>query len=77
MSGCGERVVSTPIFPPSADIKALQEAKPTPTVDILTDAKAEAAYNAEVEGWGDRLSAAGRRVCRWFAAQGAVVDCGD
>lgn len=66
-----------PIFPPSADIDALQEAKPMPTVDILTDARAEAAYNAEVEGWGDRLSAAGRRVCRWFAAQGTVVDCAE
>lgn len=66
-----------PVLPPSADIEALQEPKPAPPVEIVTDAQAEAAYNAEVEGWGDRLSAAGRRVCRWFAAQGVVVRCAD
>jgi len=74
-SGCGERVRSTPIFPPSADVAALQEAKPVPTDDIVTDARAEARYNAAVESWGDRVSAAGVRVCRWFNANGAKFDC--
>ncbi|MFN3991266.1 MAG: hypothetical protein ACK4IS_13540 [Erythrobacter sp.] len=55
-------------------IARLQEAKPAPTPDIVTDAKASERYNAEVESWGDRLSAAGRRVCRWMQDNGAAFD---
>lgn len=61
-SGC-----TTPgaIHPPVDDLKALVEPKPVPTDDIATSQKAADDYSASVEGWGDRLSAAGGRVCRW------------
>jgi len=42
---------------------------------VITDARAEAHYNAAVESWGDRVSAAGVRLCRWFNANGAKFDC--
>lgn len=37
-----------------------------PGDEIATDAEAEAHYNAAVEGWGDRISSAGARLCRFF-----------
>lgn len=55
-------------FPPLADVKAATEAKPVPDDAIATDPVAEAHYNADVESWGDRLSAAGGRLCRFFEA---------
>lgn len=75
--GCGPTVSQRPIFPPRAEVQRLQEAKPAPTADIVTDAKASEIYNAEVESWGDRLSAAGRRMCRWMNDNGADFDCAD
>lgn len=53
-------------YPPLADLRAVTEAKPLPTDAIATDPQAEAQYNADVEGWGDRISAAGARLCRFF-----------
>lgn len=55
-------------YPPLADLKAVTEAKPVPGDEIATDPVAEAHYNADVESWGDRLSAAGARLCRFFEA---------
>jgi hypothetical protein len=53
------------IHPPVDDLKAAVEAKPTPTADIATSQKAADDYSASVEDWGDRLSSAGGRLCRW------------
>lgn len=58
--------VSAGGFPPPADLQAATEAKPVPGDEIATDAEAEAHYNAAVEGWGDRISSAGARLCRFF-----------
>jgi uncharacterized lipoprotein YajG len=73
VTGCAEHVRTLVRTPPAADLKAATEAKPIPTVDILTSAKAEADYNASVEGWGDRISAAGARICRWSVDVGAKL----
>lgn len=62
--------------PPIADIHAATEAKPRPTSDILTDPAADARYNAAVEGWGERVRAAGVRVCRFYQRVGVKVECG-
>jgi hypothetical protein len=62
-------------FPPRADLVAATEAKPRPTADIVTDSKASAEYNAAVESWGDRVGAAGGRLCRYFREIGMKVDC--
>lgn len=61
-SGCTS---SGAIPPPAADLKAVVEPKPVPGDDIATSDQANADYNASVEGWGDRISAAGGRLCRW------------
>ena len=63
------------MFPPSADVKALVEPKPRPGPDIVTSARAAAEYDVAVETWGERLSAAGGRVCRWLSANGMTIDC--
>ena len=62
-------------YPPQADLQALAEVKPKPTAAILTDPAANDRYNAALESWGDRLSAAGLRLCRYFKAQGMTVEC--
>jgi hypothetical protein len=56
---------SGPIAPPADDLKAVVEPKPVPTDDIATSDQANADYSAAVEGWGDRISSAGGRLCRW------------
>lgn len=53
------------IHPPVDDLKAAVEPKPVPTAEIATSQKAADDYSASVEGWGDRISAAGGRLCRW------------
>jgi len=53
------------IHPPVDDLKALVEPKPVPSDDIATSQKAADDFSASLEAWGDRLSAAGGRVCRW------------
>lgn len=53
------------IHPPVADLAAAVEPKPVPSDDIATSQKAADDYSASVEGWGDRVSAAGGRLCRW------------
>ena len=61
-SGCAEQAA---IHPPVADLKAVVEPKPVPSDDIATSQKAADDYSATLEGWGDRISAAGGRLCRW------------
>lgn len=78
VSGCGERArPATPSSVSAADLKAVTEAKPAPTDEILTDAKANDRYNAAVELWGERLWRAGTRICRAAVADGAKLpfDC--
>jgi len=72
-SGCGEQVVSTPIFPPRADL--VVEEKPVPTDDIVTSAQASAEYDVAVEGWGERGWLQVARICRWAKGHGMVVEC--
>lgn len=62
-------------LPPAADVTAVVERKPAPTEAILTDPAASARYNSAVEAWGDRISAAGGRLCRYFANLGMEADC--
>lgn len=61
-SGC-----ETPgaIHPPVDDLRAVVEPKPAPGDDIATSQKAADDYSASLEGWGDRISAAGGRICRF------------
>lgn len=61
-SGC---TTSDAIHPPVADLKAAVEPKPVPGDAIATSDQANADYNAALEAWGDRLHAAGARICRW------------
>jgi hypothetical protein len=58
-------------------LRALTEPKPVPTDAIASDPVAAENYNADVEGWGDRLSRAGGRVCRHAKANGMPLpfDC--
>jgi hypothetical protein len=60
-------------MPPLADLAV--EAKPRPSIDTLTSAKAAADYDVAVEGWGDRGWLQVGRLCRWAKANGAKVDC--
>lgn len=62
VSGC-----ETPgsVHPPVPDLQAAVEPKPIPPDEIATSQKAADDYSASVEGWGDRVSAAGGRICRW------------
>lgn len=73
VSSCARPERLTPIYPPSADLMALTEAKPVPGVEILTSEAAANRHDAAVESWGDRLSAAGARVCRWAVDNGAKL----
>jgi hypothetical protein len=61
-SGCG---TSGAIHPPVDDLKAAVEPKPVPTDEIAVSQKAADDFSAAIEGWGDRVSAAGARICRW------------
>jgi len=62
-------------FPAAADLVAVTEAKPKPSPDILTDPAASDRYGASVESWGERVQAAGVRLCKFFVAQGMKVGC--
>lgn len=66
VSACG----SSAGFPRLADLRAATESKPVPSDEIATDPVANAHYNADVEGWGDRVHSAGERLCRFFARAG-------
>jgi hypothetical protein len=60
-----------------ADVKAAIEPKPVPPIEIVTSAQAAARYNIEVETWGERVSRAGGRICRWTVDNGGKLpfDC--
>lgn len=63
-------------YPSRALLRAATEAKPIPGDEIVTDPVASARYNAEVEGWGDRLYVAGAGLCRFFKDTGMKgLDC--
>lgn len=64
------------VLPSHLDIEAVAQAKPKPTAAILTDPKANDLYNHEVEAWGDRIHAAGLRLCRFYKDLGEAVTCG-
>lgn len=68
-SGCATSGIP---LPPADDLKAVTEAKPVPSDDIATSQKAADDYSATVEAWGDRISAAGGRICRWAEHFGSV-----
>lgn len=57
-------------YPDPKDVAAITEAKPRPSENILTDPDADARYNSALEGWGDRLHAAGLRLCRFYQRTG-------
>lgn len=40
---------------------------------IVNDARVRAQYDADVENWGERVQAAGGRLCRWFVGTGATL----
>jgi hypothetical protein len=61
---------TTSAYPPPQDIVEVTEAKPTPGADILTDPAAGDRYDSAIEGWGDRVRAAGMRLCRFYARTG-------
>jgi hypothetical protein len=64
------------IPPPAADLKAVIEPKPVPSDEIATSQKAADLFSAEIEAWGDRISAAGARLCRWTERTHKVrLDC--
>lgn len=73
LSACATKPIATP---PRADVQALVEPKPKPSADILSDPAASDRYNSAVEGWGDRLSSAGKRLCVYFQSTGMDVECG-
>jgi hypothetical protein len=72
-SACEPRERIRPLFPPVADVKAATEAKPVAPPEIVTSAQANARYNIEVEAWGERVSRAGGRICRWVTDNGGEL----
>lgn len=73
VSACAPRERLKPSFPPYADLEAAIEPKPEAPADIVTSAKAAAAYDVAVESWGERVWRAGGRICRWAAESGAKL----
>ncbi len=72
-SACGK---PGSIAPPANDLLAVVEAKPIPTAEIATSQLAADLHSAEIESWGDRISAAGGRLCRWTERTHKVkLDC--
>ena len=61
---------TTSAFPSRQDIVEVTEAKPAPGPDILTDPEAGDRYDSAIEGWGDRVRAAGMRLCRFYERTG-------
>ncbi len=74
-TGCGGPGSLKAGFPPPADLVAVTEPKPQPGPDIVTSAQASEDYNAAVEGWGDRVSDAGARICRFHKRLGMKISC--
>lgn len=74
-SACDKRVSIEMPKPPVADIEAVTAPKPKPVGDIVNDDKAAARHSEALESWGEGLSAAGVRLCRWFHDAGVPVVC--
>lgn len=72
-ASCDERVISTPIYPPRADLQV--EARPVPGPEIVTSAQANGAFQVEKDSWGARGWATVGRLCRWAKRNGMTVDC--
>jgi hypothetical protein len=54
-------------------LQAVTETKPIAPVEIVTSQQAADQYSADVEAWGDRVSAAGGRICRWVVETGGKI----
>lgn len=74
-TACGGQVSVRSSFPPRADLEAVTETKPAPTIAIVESAQAAEHYNAAVEAWGDRVAAAGARLCKFYQTIGMTVRC--
>ncbi len=55
-------------YPPVALL--VSEPSPVPTIDILTSAQANVAYQAAKDGWGQRADAARHAICIWMKTRG-------
>lgn len=73
VSACGNQGKIRAALPSAADLTV--EPKPMPSVDILTNSKAEAKYNSEIESWGDRGWSTVARLCRWAREHGSPAAC--
>lgn len=74
VSACTPKERLQPIFPPSVDLKLVISPKPKAGPEIVTSAQAAAEYDIAVETWGDTVSKAGQRICRWAENNGAKLD---
>jgi len=77
VSACAGKERLQPIFPSSADLEAVTAEKPIAPPEIATSAQAAAEYDISVEVWGEGVSRAGGRICRWAVNNGAKLpfDC--
>ena len=73
VSGCAGRVKVSLAYPPVPDIQAVTEPKPDAPIEIVTSQRAADEYSADVEAWGDRVSSAGGRICRWVTETGGKL----
>jgi hypothetical protein len=73
VQGCGAPGQIRPVFPSAIDLAA--EAKPVPSLDVLTSDVAAEQYNSSVEAWGERGWSAIARICRWSARLGNPIEC--
>lgn len=55
--------MSIPSPPRASDVEAVTLAKPTPSVEAVTDAAAKARDDEAIETWGETLRAAGVNLC--------------
>ena len=62
LSGCA---TSGGFHLPADDLKAVTESKPVPSDEIATSQKAADQFSESIEAWGNRISAAGGRLCRY------------
>ena len=48
---------------------------PVPPLEILDSEEASLLYDNAIEAWGERVRAAGVRICEWLNANGGEYDC--
>lgn len=74
LTACATKPVA--VYPPRTDVADVITPKPKPSADILVDPAASDRHNKNVESWGDKLHAAGTRLCRYFDSIGMPdLDC--